>query len=67
MSIIVLEISVKLDMKDLIVSDRDTDMASLMILVSVKAAYIFERAVWKYIHFIDSTDTASETFPFILW
>jgi hypothetical protein len=65
MSIIVLEISVKLDMKDLIVSDRDTDMASLMILVSVKAADIFERAVWKYIHFIDSTDTASETFPFI--
>ena len=47
MSIIVLEISVKLDMKDLIVSDRDTDMASLMILVSVKAADIFERAVWK--------------------
>ena len=67
MSIIVLEVSVKLDMKNLIVSDRDADMASLMILVSVKAADIFERTVRKYIHFIDGTYTAAETFPFILW
>ena len=47
-----LKISVQLYMKYLIVTDRNTDMTSLMVLITVETADIFERTVRTDIDFI---------------
>ena len=47
-----LKISVQLYMKYLIVTDRNTDMTSLMILITVEATNIFERTVRTDTNFI---------------
>lgn len=48
-----LPITIKFHMQDLIVSDRNADMASLVILVTVQTADMTECSVRKDIDFVD--------------
>ena len=47
-----LSVFVEFDVKDLIIPYRNTDMASLMVLVAVQTTDVAERPVRKNRHFI---------------
>ena len=52
-------------MQSLVVSNRNTDMTALVVLVAIQPAYETETSVFVHFHFIDVADAATFTIPML--